>query len=107
MKTFKELMDEFVEALKRKVVYRNGKRVVKKVTDKDGLALIADVSKKIVPSEKTSNATPPILFFLIASHKSISETRLPLAVLIIKTLFFIILISLALIIDDPSELGLQ
>ena len=26
-----------------------------KVTDKDGLALIADVSKKIVPSEKTSN----------------------------------------------------
>ena len=31
MKTFKELMDEFVEALKRKVVYRDGKRVVKKV----------------------------------------------------------------------------
>ena len=26
-----------------------------KVTDKDDLALIADVSKKIVPSEKTSN----------------------------------------------------
>jgi|TARA_Y100000590_G_C15067979_1_gene768915 hypothetical protein len=40
MKTFKELMDEFVEALKRKVVYRNGKRVVKKVTDKDGYKVV-------------------------------------------------------------------
>ena len=33
-------MDEFVEALKRKVVYRNGKRVVKKVTDKDGYKVV-------------------------------------------------------------------
>ena len=36
MKTFKELTAEYVEAIKRKEVYRGGKRVVNKVTDKDG-----------------------------------------------------------------------
>ena len=52
MKTFKELMDEFVEALKRKVVYRDGKRVVKKVTDKDGYKVVGGKEVKMSSKEK-------------------------------------------------------
>ena len=52
MKTFKELTAEFVEAIKRKVVYRGGKRVVKKVTDKDGYKMVGGKEVKMSPKEK-------------------------------------------------------
>ena len=52
MKTFKELTVEFVEALKKKVVYRGGKRVVKKVSDKDGYKVVGGKEVKMSPKEK-------------------------------------------------------
>ncbi len=52
MKTFKELMDEMIEALKRKVVYRDGKRQVKKVTDKKGFKVVAGKEVRMDSKEK-------------------------------------------------------
>ena len=54
-----------------------------------------------------ANGTDAIEIALRALNKADSDTRFPLAVLIIKAVFFIRLISSALIIGDPSGLGLQ
>ena len=52
MKTFKELKAKFVEALKKKVVYRGGRRVVKKVSDKEGYKVVGGKEVKMTPKEK-------------------------------------------------------
>ena len=56
MKTFKELTDELIsrwsEAVKRKVVFRGGKRQVKKVTDKAGFKMVGGKEVKMDAKEK-------------------------------------------------------
>ena len=56
MKTFKELTDELIsrwsEAVKRKVVFRGGKRQVKKVTDKAGFKMVCGKEVKMDAKEK-------------------------------------------------------
>lgn len=55
MKTFKEFLDEqrdIDEAAKRKTVVRGGKRVRKKVDDRDGYKVVGGKSVKMSPAEK-------------------------------------------------------
>ena len=56
MKTFRELTDELIsrwsEAVKKKVVFRGGKRMVKKVTDKAGFKMVGGKEVKMDAKEK-------------------------------------------------------
>ena len=40
MKTFKDFISRWNEALTKKIVYRAGKKVIKKVTNKDGYKVV-------------------------------------------------------------------
>ena len=53
------------------------------------------------------NMKTKFLFVFMASHRSTSETRLPLAVLIMNAFFFIKFNSFEVMTEDPSLFGLQ
>ncbi len=52
MKTFKELMDEMIEAMKTKIVVRGGKKIRKKVTDKAGYKMVGGKEVKMGAKER-------------------------------------------------------
>ena len=51
MKTFQELKDEMIEAIKKKIVFRAGKKVIKKVTDKKGFKMVGGKEVKMKAKE--------------------------------------------------------
>ena len=51
MKTFQELKDEMIEAIKKKIVFRAGKKVIKKVTDKKGFKMVGGKEVKMKSPE--------------------------------------------------------
>ena len=52
MKTFQEYLDATVEALKKKIVFRGGKRIVLKKTDKKGYKVVGGKEVKMSAKEK-------------------------------------------------------
>ena len=52
MKTFQEYLDATLEALKKKIVFRGGKRMVLKKTDKKGYKVVAGKEVKMSAKEK-------------------------------------------------------
>jgi hypothetical protein len=52
MKTFQEYVDDTVEALKKKIVFRGGKRMVLKKTDKKGYKVVGGKEVKMSAKEK-------------------------------------------------------
>ena len=52
MKTFQEYLDATLGALKKKVVFRGGKRVVLKKTDKAGFKVVGGKEVKMSAKEK-------------------------------------------------------
>jgi hypothetical protein len=52
MKTFQEYLDATLEALKKKVVFRGGKRMVLKKTDKKGYKVVDGKEVKMSAKEK-------------------------------------------------------
>ena len=51
MKTFQEYLDATVEAIKKKIVFRAGKKVIKKVTDKKGFKMVGGKEVKMKAKE--------------------------------------------------------
>jgi hypothetical protein len=56
MKTFKELIGEFGEALKKTVVYRAGKKKIIRKSSKDGYKNVGGKEVKMKADEKRSRA---------------------------------------------------
>ena len=54
MKTFQEYLDATLEALKKKVVFRGGKKMVKKVSDKAGYKTVGGKEVKMSTKELMS-----------------------------------------------------
>tara|TARA_B100000949_G_C14193215_1_gene412668 strand:+ start:62 stop:331 length:270 start_codon:yes stop_codon:yes gene_type:complete len=52
MKTFKELVGEIEEALKRVVMFKKGKKVIKKKSDKKGYKTVGGKEVKMSAKEK-------------------------------------------------------
>ena len=52
MKTFQEYLDATLEALKKKIVFRGGKRMVLKKTDKKGYKVVGGKEVKMSAKEK-------------------------------------------------------
>ena len=52
MKTFQEYLDATVEALKKKIVFRGGKRIVLKKTDKKGFKVVGGKEVKMKAPER-------------------------------------------------------
>jgi hypothetical protein len=52
MKTFQEYVDATVEALKKKIVFRGGKKIIKKSTDKAGYKTVGGKEVKMDAKEK-------------------------------------------------------
>ena len=51
MKTFQEYLDATLEALKKKIVFRGGKKLVLKKTDKKGFKVVDGKEVKMSPRE--------------------------------------------------------
>ena len=51
MKTFQEYLDAKLEALKKKIVFRGGKKLVLKKTDKKGFKVVDGKEVKMSPKE--------------------------------------------------------
>ena len=51
MQTFQEYLDATLEALKKKIVFRGGKRIVLKKTDKKGFKVVDGKEVKMSPKE--------------------------------------------------------
>mgnify|MGYP004007092871 FL=1 len=56
MKTFNELINEIEEALKRTVVFRAGKKIIKKKSNKAGFKNVGGKEGKMKPSELRTRA---------------------------------------------------
>jgi len=52
MKTFQEYLDATLEALKRKIVFRAGKKIILKKTDKKGYKVVDGKEVKMSAKEK-------------------------------------------------------
>ena len=52
MKTFQEYLDATLEALKRKIVFRAGKKIILKKTDKKGYKVVDGKEVKMSAQEK-------------------------------------------------------
>jgi len=52
MKTFQEYVDDTVEALKKKIVFRGGKKIILKKTDKKGYKVVGGKEVKMSAKEK-------------------------------------------------------
>ena len=70
MKTFQEYLDAKLEALKKKIVFRGGKRMVLKKTDKKGYKVVGGKEIKMSASQITKDVTS-------GKYKSFDDPKLP------------------------------